>query len=334
MFRSRSRLSRVAVVGTLAVGTAVALSSLGIVRAEQARPTTTNGLFNCSVGAACVEGDSSGKKTWGAYGLSQSADGVHGVTSTTNGNSAVAGIANGTTGTGHGVYGKSSNGPGVFGVTTSTKSPSGDPNAGLYGFSSASTAFGVFGRNSGSGTGVFGETGDKSGTQYAIAGQADYKNGWILDVYNLATHGNCTIDPTGDLGCSGTIMGKAPAQSRQRRSAGGDVLTYAAQTASATIEDVGTARMYDGVATVQIDRDFASVMDRGWYYIFLTPLGDTRGLYVSEKTPTAFRVRETEHGRSSLLFDYRIVAHPLDATNDRLPPAPTAGMRQTGLPSQ
>jgi hypothetical protein len=63
-------------------------------------------------------------------------------------------------------------------------------------------------------------------------------------------------------------------------------------------------------------------MDRKWYYVFLTPLGDTRGLYVSIKTPTAFQVREVEHGRSSLEFDYRIVAHPLDADNDRLPPVP------------
>jgi len=333
MLRSSSRFSRVTIVGILAVGTAVALSSLGIVRAEHARPATTNGLFNCSVGTACVEGDSSGAKTWGAYGLSQSADGVHGVTSTTNGNSAVAGIANGTSGTGHGVYGRSSNGPGVFGVTTTTKFASGSPNAGIYGFSSASSAFGVIGRNSGNGTGVFGETSDTTGGNWAIAGQADKKDSLILNVYNLATHGNCQIDNMGNLGCSGTIVGKSPAQTRQPRGDGSDVLTYATQAATATIEDVGTARMSEGVATVRIGRDFASVTDHGWYYVFLTPLGDTRGLYVSEKTSRAFQVRETEHGRSSLLFDYRIVAHPLDATNDRLPPAPSARMHAV-VPSQ
>ena len=60
-------------------------------------------------------------------------------------------------------------------------------------------------------------------------------------------------------------------------------------------------------------------MDRNWYYVFLTPLGDTRGLYVSVKTPAAFQVRETLRGRNSLAFDYRIVAHPLGASNDRLP---------------
>jgi hypothetical protein len=306
MFLSRSRLSRVTVVGTIAVGTAIALSSLGIVRAAHAIPDHKSGLFNCSLGTACLEGDSTGSKTWGVYGLSQSADGVHGVTSTTNGNSAVAGISTATSGTGHGVYG----------VTTVTG------GTGVDGYVS-------------DGVGVIGETGSNlaSATYPGIFAVGDNKNSWPFMAYNSNTKGICEIDPDADLSCTGTVTGKAPAQTRQRSSNGGDVLSYAAQSASATIEDVGTARMSDGVATVEINRDFASVIDRGWYYVFLTPLGDTRGLYVSEKTPTAFRVRETEHGRSSLLFDYRIVAHPLDAKNDRLPPAP-AQRNQAVLPTQ
>ena len=79
--------------------------------------------------------------------------------------------------------------------------------------------------------------------------------------------------------------------------------------------------MYDGVANVQIGPDFASVIDRSWYYVFLTPLGDTRGLYVSVKTPSAFQVRETSVDGTTLAFDYRIVAHPLGASDDRLPAA-------------
>ena len=51
-------------------------------------------------------------------------------------------------------------------------------------------------------------------------------------------------------------------------------------------------------------------------------MADTRGLYVSLKTPSGFEVREAQGGRSSLPFDYRIVARPLDAANDRLPLAP------------
>jgi hypothetical protein len=81
--------------------------------------------------------------------------------------------------------------------------------------------------------------------------------------------------------------------------------------------------MHGGVANVSFERDFASTIDRNSpYYVFLTPLGDARGLYVSIKAPSGFQVRETEHGRSSIAFDYRIVARPLGAKNDRLPRAP------------
>ena len=59
--------------------------------------------------------------------------------------------------------------------------------------------------------------------------------------------------------------------------------------------------------------------DHRWYYVFLTPLGDTRVLYVSRKAALGFQVREVERGRGNLDFDYRIVAHPSDAPNDRLP---------------
>jgi hypothetical protein len=64
-------------------------------------------------------------------------------------------------------------------------------------------------------------------------------------------------------------------------------------------------------------------MDRSAdYYVSLTPLGDTRGLYVNAKSPAGFAVRETQGGRSGIAFDYRIVAHPSDANTDRLSPAP------------
>jgi hypothetical protein len=81
--------------------------------------------------------------------------------------------------------------------------------------------------------------------------------------------------------------------------------------------------MVAGVARVALDDDFASTIDRSTpYHVFLTPLGDTRGLYVSRKTASGFEVRESQGGRSSVDFDYRIVARPLDAKSDRLPIAP------------
>jgi hypothetical protein len=299
MYRFARRPSAAALGGTIAVGVAIAISSVSIVRAEHANPDKSK-TFSCGSGTACVEGSSTGSGTWGVYGTSLSADGVHGVTSTTNGNSGTSGISTATTG--HGIYGRSSNGQGGSGV------------AGIQ-----------RGTSSGSGDGVYSESADTSNLYEALEAKADSSNTYIFEGYNSTTDGLCTIDYNATLACTGGAVVKN-VRTRHTNANGQRVLAYAAESATATIEDVGTARMTGGLANVTIDPAFASVMDRRWYYVFLTPLGDTRGLYVSQKTATAFQVRESEGGRSRLEFDYRIVAHPLDAKNDRLPTAPSMRM--------
>ena len=72
----------------------------------------------------------------------------------------------------------------------------------------------------------------------------------------------------------------------------------------------------------------------------MTPNGDTNGLYVAMRTPTGFVVRETRGGRSTLSFDYRIVAHQYGGTGLRLPhdtersdALGAGGARHSGTPS-
>ena len=75
------------------------------------------------------------------------------------------------------------------------------------------------------------------------------------------------------------------------------------------MEDFGTGTLQRGVATVKIDPAFAeTVSNSADYHVFLTPRGDSRGLYVINATPTSFEVRESGGGTSSLSFDYRVVA--------------------------
>jgi hypothetical protein len=167
--------------------------------------------------------------------------------------------------------------------------------------------------------GVIGQSNGTDEDQAALEAQGSTTGTNLLLATNSATNEQCYIDAFADLRCTGTIEGVL--EGVHHNSQGQRVVAYASESASATVEDAGTARMYGGVANVQIDPAFASVMDHRWYYVFLTPLGDTRGLYVSMKTPSAFQVRETERGHNSLEFDYRIVAHPLDGKNARLPAA-------------
>jgi hypothetical protein len=332
------RLSRAVPFGMIAVGLAVGFSSLSIVRAERVNPNTSVS-YSCKTGAACVEGSSTGSGTWGVYGVGTKDDGVRGVTSTASGGNGVSGLATGSSKSSNGIYGKSTNAAGIYGISTHSWGVEGVSSAGggVYGLSTnndgvyglSTNSQGVYGVSTASagveGTsntmGVLANSFDTTGSYSAVEAYAQEGKGPIFFGGNNVTLDSCFIDEDANLTCTGTISGSV-VRTRHRNSTGRHVLSYASESASQTIEDVGTAKMSGGVANVQIDPDFASVIDHEWYYVFLTPLGDTRGLYVSMKTPTAFQVRETEHGRSSLEFDYRIVAHPLDGAGGRLPPAP------------
>jgi hypothetical protein len=74
-------------------------------------------------------------------------------------------------------------------------------------------------------------------------------------------------------------------------------------------EDFGSGQLRDGMGEVALDSTFALAanMEPG-YHVFLTPKGDCEGLYVANETATGFEVRELRGGKSSVAFDYRIVA--------------------------
>jgi hypothetical protein len=63
---------------------------------------------------------------------------------------------------------------------------------------------------------------------------------------------------------------------------------------------------------VKLDADFAKVIKRGDYHVFLTPRGDCRGLYVRSQGGASFEVRELAGGTSSVAFSYRIVGRRKD----------------------
>jgi hypothetical protein len=64
-------------------------------------------------------------------------------------------------------------------------------------------------------------------------------------------------------------------------------------------EDFGRAELRDGRAAVELDVDFAGLVDTDDYHVFLTPEGESSGLYVSSRTTSTFEVREQPDGRST-----------------------------------
>ena len=129
-------------------------------------------------------------------------------------------------------------------------------------------------------------------------------NNFFVDIMSLDCSGNMIL--SGTLTTSGT-----PLVSR-RSATGARVGTFAAQQTLATVEDVGEAELTLGRAYVRIASDFAGTIDPGAnYLVFITPQGESRGLYVTRKTSAGFEVRENQGGTSTLAFDYRIVREAL-----------------------
>jgi hypothetical protein len=130
------------------------------------------------------------------------------------------------------------------------------------------------------------------------------KTGLFKTLMATSADGTCGIGGKGDMTCTGQIKSLTTTDGGSHQ-----VETYAVQSPENWMEDFGSGRLENGTAVVQIEAVFGqTVSETADYHVFLTPKGDSRGLYVTNETPTSFEVHESGGGSSSLAFDYRIVA--------------------------
>jgi hypothetical protein len=226
----------------------------------------------------------------------------------------------GSTGTGNGtgVQGQSGGGIGVFGQSTS--------NAGVYGFSSAN--IGVRGESQQS-VGVFGSSANNFAFYGLSTGGVGFygKSTGNIGVYAEATTGTALfafsqsgpaaqffgpVFVTGNHTVTGAKSAAVPHPDGSHRR------LYAMECPESYFEDFGRANLVNGRADVRLDRDFAAVVRADDYDVFLTPYGDTSGLYVSSRSPAGFEVREVRNGTGALAFSYRVVAKRRDIPGPRL----------------
>ena len=226
--------------------------------------------------------------------------GVYGVTGSTDFNSyGVAGVANNSSGgVPTGVFGQAVSGFGVRGLT--------GVNSGFYGLV---TGAGVWGDGGGSGVGVEGTADD--------GGAGDFVNNSggspTLSAFNVTSGialyaggggGDCDVDTNGNFACTGSIEQVVALDGGTRK-----VGLSAIESPKNWFEDFGSAQLAGGSAIVALDPDFVQTVNAEMdYHVFLTPNGDSHGIYVAKKTATSFEVREQGGGTSSIAFDYRIVA--------------------------
>jgi hypothetical protein len=249
-------------------------------------------------------------------------------------------------GTGHAIKGTAPSNDGIVGVTKYVSSSPSDSHAGVEGSDASTAGFndsGVFGKSKrGFGVQGQGSTGVLGvGSIYGVFGK-----GAAIGVEGLMTsaspsgtavlavdlqgigllyegidvHGNdlFKVDSAGNV--FATSFSSPAMLGRQPTSDGAAVTTYVNQSSMPSMEDFGEATLTQGKAFVRIDRAFASAIDHtAGYLVFITPEGDTRGLFVTRKSTAGFEVRENQGGRSSVSFSYRIVARPYASTATRLP---------------
>ena len=321
--------------GALLLGTSLALSSAMVVSGATtthrsaraaAKSETCNirsvcfTVSNSGVGGSAIEG---GADTgYGIWGDSSNNVGVYG---TSSGSVGVEGEASGSNA---GVYGDAQgSGAGVSGVSSSGNGISGQASSGIGVFGESSSNFGIEGQST-NGIAVYGD----STNSYAASFQSDSTEvptlaadnsaagGYVLWAVNSATSDSLLVDAYGDGIFDGYVEADGGYYTVRRARDGLRLEAFGPESTRATIEDTGTARLEAGEGAVRFDSAFANTIDaaRG-YQVFLTPDGDTRGLFVAAKYEGGFVVRETEHGHSSLYFDYRVVAHPYGASDARLP---------------
>jgi hypothetical protein len=237
----------------------------------------------------------------GVHGSSDTHNGVEGESKTTV---STRGAVKGTNlSSGFGVYGQSSGGVGMRGVSFGAVSAGVEGVAsgsgpGVWGFTSSGHA--VLGNSTSGNGGVF-----SSSTGYGVSVQSTTGG---VGVYSKVGATKFAFVGEGKLTCTGTghFDGGVVVSSRM---ADGSLRATAAVTSPETlVEDVGRARLVNGSARVELDRQFASLIITADYAVFPVPNGDCKGLYVASKSASSFEVRELQSGTSSIDFDYRIVA--------------------------
>ena len=320
--------------GVGVIGTASGPSGYGV---WGNNASTGTGVYGTASGAtaAGVSGNNSGGG-YGVHGLSGPPSGLTGTP---------AGVWGDSTNSSPGVNGIGSVAGAVLGTMNNSTPTSWTPSSGVYGsvkFSGgAFSGFGVAGSvvepsqfatccyYFNGAAGVWGDSGYDSGSDDNLGGEgvlATSDNNPALVAYNnsppplswppiystnygggsllyLQGKGSCHVDGDANVACSGSNAAVVPVSEDR------EVSLYAVEAPENWFEDFGSGQLINGAATVSLESTFAQTVNLKLdYHVFLTANGDCKGLYVENKGPSSFEVREVGGGTSNVAFDYRVVA--------------------------
>ena len=222
----------------------------------------------------------------------------------------VGGQATATSGTpAYGVWGDtaSNEGVGVAGFADATSGPT----IAVSGSNASNAGAGVSGiefATSGGTSGVVGQVYSPNGTAGVFLNNSG--QGLLLQGISGSSFTTVfTMDSSGNLQINGNLTVNGTKSSTAKLQDGREVALYAVESPENWFEDFGSGELNNGTAWIPLEASFADATNATVaYHVFLTPDGDSNGLYIARKTSTGFEVREHAGGTSNVAFDYRIVA--------------------------
>jgi hypothetical protein len=231
---------------------------------------------------------------FGVFGRCDSSSGV-GVGAFSQNGLGVLGVSGGTPG--FGSYG-------VAGVVEDAQLP-GIARAGVIGVCRTSFTYGVWGRI---------DVSNPSPDAIAVFGTAGANINPDGSISYIGQAGNFV----GPVGIEGDLTVFGAKSAAVRHHDGSHRRLYSVESPESWFEDFGETTLVSGKARVDLDPDFAALVDSASYHVFLTPYGDCNGLCASSRSTRGFDVVETGGGVSNVRFSYRIVAKRKDIVGERL----------------
>jgi hypothetical protein len=154
-------------------------------------------------------------------------------------------------------------------------------------------------------------SGSTASTSFVVQGSSANRSGSVS-----TSTAQSDVQVQGDLYLTGNVYTRCSAFPATSTTTCGEGETPVPVDAGSRpfIEDAGEARLVAGSAHIQLNPAFASTISaRQPYMVFMTPNGESRGLYVIGKSRTGFDVRENAGGKSTMIFDYRVLAYANEA---------------------
>jgi hypothetical protein len=280
----------------------VATSGFGVVGRSNSRA----GVTGTSASDAGVEGDS--MTGVGVVGQSANTIGVWGST-----NSGFAGVR-GSSLRGYGVLAESTQGVAVLGQS---------PGNAVQGESNgpAATSIGVAGLSD-KGTGVLGNSN---------VGAGGWFNGQKAGVVGVSDQGYAVVGKSTQGGAglffgrvliSGSLQVTGAKSAVIKHTDGSYRALFCVESAESMLQDFGEVTLKGASVFVKLRRDFAPLIKRDSYQVFLTTYGP-EAVYVRKRTRDGFEIvrhnRQADAKLNTVLIGYSIVGKRADLTPSRLP---------------